>query len=85
MDHHRVAWVAGTRKDATTVALTEQGLTSLCTWLYTWECKHAVAVVIEHLDHPLPRRVRMPGRNHPVVQGRSPDHGKSMHSRMWIR
>ena len=45
-----IAWVDGSARYATRVVLDEDGLPdSVCTCPYEWDCKHAVAVVIEYL------------------------------------
>jgi uncharacterized Zn finger protein len=49
-DGSLIAWVEGTRRYATRVAMGEGGLPdSLCTCPYGLDCKHGVAVVIEYL------------------------------------
>ncbi len=44
-----IAWVHGSARYATRVGLNEQGLLSTCTCPYGARCKHAVAVVLDHL------------------------------------
>jgi uncharacterized Zn finger protein len=46
-----IAWVQGGRRYATEVDFEEGGLISVCTCPYGNNCKHAVAVVLEYLDH----------------------------------
>jgi uncharacterized Zn finger protein len=46
-----LAWVEGTETYATRVDLIEDELISDCTCPYWDDCKHAVAVVLEYLDH----------------------------------
>lgn len=46
-----LAWVEGSRNYATTVSLEKGKLSSDCTCPYGGICKHAVAVVLEYLDH----------------------------------
>lgn len=46
-----VAWVQGTHKYATRVDFEGEDLTSSCTCPYGECCKHAVAVVLEYLEH----------------------------------
>jgi uncharacterized Zn finger protein len=46
-----VAWVYGGQKYATEVDFEDGELISVCTCPYGDNCKHAVAVVIEYLDH----------------------------------
>lgn len=49
-DHGLIAWVDGTEKYATKVVMEDDGLPeAICTCPYEWDCKHAVAVVIEYL------------------------------------
>ncbi|MEW6297092.1 MAG: hypothetical protein AB1671_05050 [Thermodesulfobacteriota bacterium] len=45
------AWVYGTRKYATQVERVKGKLSSACTCPYWTTCKHAVAVVLEYLEH----------------------------------
>ncbi len=46
-----VAWVQGTQRHATLVDIEGEDLTSACTCPYAGVCKHAVAVVLQYLDH----------------------------------
>jgi uncharacterized Zn finger protein len=46
-----IAWVQGGRKYATEVDFRDGELISVCTCPYGNNCKHAVAVVLEYLDH----------------------------------
>jgi uncharacterized Zn finger protein len=46
-----IAWVQGGRRYATEVDFEDGGLISVCTCPYGNNCKHAVAVVLEYLDH----------------------------------
>jgi uncharacterized Zn finger protein len=46
-----LAWVQGTQRYATQVEITEGGLTSSCTCPVGYSCKHAVATVLEYLEH----------------------------------
>jgi uncharacterized Zn finger protein len=46
-----IAWVQGGQKYATEVDFEEGELISICTCPYGDNCKHAVAVVLEYLDH----------------------------------
>ena len=46
-----IAWVQGTQRYATLVEIEEGELTSVCTCPYWDTCKHAVAVVLEYLEH----------------------------------
>jgi uncharacterized Zn finger protein len=46
-----VAWVQGEKRYATQVDFKGGELTSTCTCPYRGACKHAVAVVLEYLDH----------------------------------
>jgi uncharacterized Zn finger protein len=46
-----VAWVYGRQKYATEVDFEDGELTSVCTCPYGNNCKHAVAVVLEYVDH----------------------------------
>ena len=46
-----VAWVQGGRRYATEVDFEDGELISVCTCPYGNNCKHAVAVVLEYLDH----------------------------------
>ena len=46
-----IAWVHGGRKYATEVDFEDGELISVCTCPYENNCKHAVAVVLEYLDH----------------------------------
>jgi len=49
-DGSLIAWVKGTKRYATRVAMDEDGLpASVCTCPYCTDCKHGVAVVIEYL------------------------------------
>jgi uncharacterized Zn finger protein len=61
-----VAWVQGTQRYATLVDVDDEGLTSECTCPYWDTCKHAVAVVFEHLAHA------KQNREVPSVTGRDP-------------
>ncbi len=46
-----MAWVNGTERYATSVAMGDDGLpVSICTCPYEWACKHGVAVVLEYLE-----------------------------------
>ena len=60
-DHDLIAWVDGTERYATKVVLEDDGLpAAICTCPYEWDCKHAVAVVIEYLkriedNRPVPK------------------------------
>ena len=50
-DGSLIAWVDGSERYATKVAMDEDGLpASICTCPYERDCKHAVAVVIEYLQ-----------------------------------
>lgn len=45
-----MAWVEGTERYAAKVVMNEDGLLeSICTCPFRWDCKHAVAVVLEYL------------------------------------
>jgi uncharacterized Zn finger protein len=46
-----VAWVQGDERYATRVERQEGRLASACTCPIGWACKHAVAVILECLDH----------------------------------
>ncbi len=46
-----LAWVKGSENYATTVSMEKGRLSSDCTCPYGGTCKHAVAVVLEYLDH----------------------------------
>lgn len=46
-----VAWVQGGEKYATQVEFEDEEIISVCTCPYGNNCKHAVAVVLEYLDH----------------------------------
>lgn len=48
---HIVAWVQGEERYATRVWWQEGRLASACTCPIGWACKHAVAVILECLDH----------------------------------
>jgi uncharacterized Zn finger protein len=49
-DGSLIAWVYGTEQYATRVFMDKDGLPdSVCSCPYEWDCKHAVAVVIEYL------------------------------------
>lgn len=60
-DNGLIAWVDGTERYATKVVMEDDGLPeSICTCPYEWDCKHAVAVVIEYLkriedNRPVPK------------------------------
>lgn len=54
-----VAWVIGTQRYATAIDVEGEELTSACTCPYGATCKHAVAVVLEYLDH-LRRNIEVP-------------------------
>jgi len=54
-----VAWVQGTERYATLVDFGKGELTSACTCPYGYTCKHAVAVVLEHL-HRLKKNLEVP-------------------------
>ena len=54
-----VAWVQGTQRYATVVDVEGEELISACTCPYGATCKHAVAVVLEYLDH-LKRNIEVP-------------------------
>ena len=54
-----VAWVRGTQRYATLIDIEGEELTSACTCAYWDTCKHAVAVVLEYLDH-LRRNIEVP-------------------------
>ena len=60
-DHGLIAWVVGTERYATKVIMEDDGLPeAICTCPYEFDCKHAVAVVIEYLkriedDRPVPQ------------------------------
>jgi len=54
-----VAWVQGMERYTTRVDFDHGELTSACTCPYGGTCKHAVAVVLEYLDH-LKRNVAIP-------------------------
>ncbi len=56
-----VAWVEGSTTYATKVSLDEGVLSSICTCPYHSACKHAVAVILEHLD------CLENGRNAPII------------------
>ena len=45
-----IAWVSGSKRYATTVAVEGGEITSNCTCPYELTCKHAVAVILEYLD-----------------------------------
>jgi uncharacterized Zn finger protein len=59
-----VAWVHGTQRYATRVDFEEGELTSTCSCPYGATCKHAVAVVLEYLDH-LKRDIEIPEMTEP--------------------
>lgn len=46
-----VAWVLGTHRYSTSVDVEGEGLISSCTCPYAGTCKHAVAVVLDFLEH----------------------------------
>jgi uncharacterized Zn finger protein len=46
-----LAWVQGTRRYATQVEITGAGLTSSCTCPVGYSCKHAVATLLDYLEH----------------------------------
>lgn len=54
-----IAWVEGSRRYATRVEVKGRALESTCTCPYWDTCKHAVAVVLEYLDH-LKKDIRVP-------------------------
>lgn len=60
-DHSLIAWVDGTERYAAKVDMDDDGLPdSICTCPYEFDCKHAVAVVIEYLkrieyNQPVPK------------------------------
>lgn len=54
-----VAWVEGTERYATRVDFEDGALISACSCPYWDTCKHAVAVVLEYLDH-LKKDVKVP-------------------------
>ncbi len=54
-----VAWVHGGQKYATEVDFKDGELISVCTCPYGNNCKHAVAVVLEYLDH-LKKNIEVP-------------------------
>jgi uncharacterized Zn finger protein len=54
-----VAWVQGGRRYATEVDFEDGELVSVCTCPYGNNCKHAVAVVLEYLDH-LEKKLEVP-------------------------
>ncbi len=54
-----VAWVHGGQKYATEVDFEDGELISVCTCPYRNNCKHAVAVVLEYLDH-LKKKLEVP-------------------------
>jgi len=54
-----VAWVHGGQKYATEVDFKNEELISVCTCPYGNNCKHAVAVVLEYLDH-LKKNIEVP-------------------------
>ncbi len=54
-----VAWVHGGQKYATEVDFEDGELISVCTCPYGNNCKHAVAVVLEYLDH-LKKKLEVP-------------------------
>ena len=54
-----IAWVHGTQRYATWVDFDEGALASACSCPYGATCKHAVAVVLEYLDH-LNKNIEIP-------------------------
>src|SRR3974377_2322308 len=54
-----VAWVYGGQKYATEVDFENGELISVCTCPYGNNCKHAVALVLEYLDH-LKKKLEVP-------------------------
>jgi uncharacterized Zn finger protein len=54
-----LAWVQGTQRYATQVEITEGGLTSSCTCPIGYSCKHAVATVLDYLEH-LKHKINIP-------------------------
>jgi uncharacterized Zn finger protein len=54
-----VAWVQGGQRYATEVDLEDEELISVCTCPYENNCKHAVAVVLEYLDH-VKKKIEVP-------------------------
>ncbi|OGP94479.1 MAG: hypothetical protein A2157_08080, partial [Deltaproteobacteria bacterium RBG_16_47_11] len=54
-----IAWVQGGQKYATEVDYEDGELISICTCPYGNNCKHAVAVVLEYLDH-VKRKIEVP-------------------------
>ncbi|MFH1006853.1 MAG: SWIM zinc finger family protein, partial [Candidatus Latescibacterota bacterium] len=46
-----IAWVHGTRRYATLVEMKKERLVSSCSCPYGASCKHAVAVILEYLEH----------------------------------
>ena len=60
-DHELIAWVDGTERYATKVVMEDDGLPeSICSCPYGWDCKHAVATVVEYLqqieeNRPVPK------------------------------
>jgi uncharacterized Zn finger protein len=54
-----LAWVQGTHRYATQVEITGAGLTSSCTCPIATSCKHAVATVLDYLEH-LKHRIDVP-------------------------
>jgi uncharacterized Zn finger protein len=54
-----LAWVQGTQRYATQVEITGEGLTSSCTCPVGYSCKHAVATVLEYLEH-LKHQINVP-------------------------
>jgi uncharacterized Zn finger protein len=64
-----VAWVQGTRRYATTIASEGKALIAACTCPYEGICKHAVAVVLDYLEHvkqncPIPTVMEQDQRLH---------------------
>ena len=54
-----IAWVQGGQRYATEVDFEDGELISICTCPYGNNCKHAVAVVLEYLDH-LKKKIEIP-------------------------
>jgi uncharacterized Zn finger protein len=54
-----IAWVQGTQRYATLIDVEEGDVISVCTCPYGGTCKHAVAVVLEYLEH-LKQKVEVP-------------------------
>ena len=78
-DGNLVAWVAGSERYATKVAMDEDGLSdSICTCPYYIDCKHGVAAVIRLSGNPTAQFVTA------YVADSPPTLGKIKGSPKWV-